>query len=624
MNTKRVLAMTFMAVVAAIVPAVVLAVPKVTGIDARYRNGQTFITWNNGPETGVRYTVYRWTNAILDADDLDSATKLGWVGDNSSTNPRAFAPGGPATYRLKADIAPLDAGRGLFVATTAAGGSYYYAVTVTVGAVEYTAFETGKNTLGAPVAEVVADPQPVLQTSYIEPVRGNTVSVYTQFLTGLSSATYPVMTNAGSYPVCFAITEPPVIDTDSTKKHPLIVRMHNGPGNYLDHVDTKLPFNTWQLSLDDHLPNTDYRTAWFGYHEDYDITDDNNPVPATCTVVGYTTKRVIHTLDWTQAHFNIADSMVYLDGNSMGAAGALITLMLHPDRFAAAQLVVPKMNFAELDDWQDTLYDFWDNGPKRLETNKRWGLVATNLPTDVFADGDELHIFDLSNAGFMAGFNVDRSLPIIFAVNGKNDDVVGWTEKLPYYYAINESRHGGFYFWDQRDHSGGTKTWSNWEPDFLRYNTKLSYAAFSNCSITEDSGTGNAASGDPYGTVNGFLDWVDGSIVDKVDEWRITLNYRVGLKWLLGAGGGSVEATPEADVCTADVTLRRLQKFSPEPGDVIRWRNKVDGVMVQEDSFTYSGGLITIPGVEIHKTGNQLRVWIAPGLGGGEEDPEIE
>ena len=611
-----------------------LATPKATAINVKYRNGQAFITWTNTVESPVLYKVYRKSGSAITDIAGAGVEYLGTASENSATNPRTFLPGQPATFRLKSDVDPLATTKGFFVATTPENGTYYYAVTVLYDGTEYTTLEANKNSTATGVVETVADPQPVLQCTIVDPVatKNNVVHVYTQFLTGKSQPAYPIMTNAGCFPVCFALTEPPAADTDPSKKHPLIVRMHTGYGNYTDHVTAKLPFNTWQLALDDFLPNSGGRTGWFGYHENFDITSDDNANPLSGIIRSYTLKRIMHSLDWTLATFNIADSMVYLDGGSMGAAGALTVAMVYPDRFAAATLSVPKMNFAELLDWQGLAYNFYqdafDTAAKRAEFNTYWGTVATNLETDVPdpADaGETLSIYEVRDCNVMATRNYERSLPIIFAVNGRSDDVVGWTEKLAYYNSVNTNRLGGHYFWDNRAHTGNTgRKWASWEPDLLRYNLKLSYPAFSNCSINEVVHDGNTEDPD-YGSINGFLDWEDASIVDKVAEWRITLQYRADLKWYNDAGTGTIPATPGADICTADVTLRRLQKFGSllEPGDIIHWKNRVGGVVVQDVSFEYTDGTITLLGVEIHKTGNDLKVWITDGLGGGDE-PGLE
>jgi len=57
--------------------------------------------------------------------------------------------------------------------------------------------------------------------------------------------------------------------------------------------------------------------------------------------------------------------------------------------------------------------------------------------------------------------------------------------------------------------------------DFLRFSTSKSYPAFSYCSINQNPGNGNVNNGDPYGAVNGYLDWDDNSISDQNCSYSI-------------------------------------------------------------------------------------------------------
>lgn len=331
--------------------------------------------------------------------------------------------------------------------------------------------------------------------------------------------------------------------------------------------------------------------------------------------------RIMYTLDWMIANQHIDSRRVYLAGTSMGAAACVMVSMLYPDRFAAAELVVPKFNFAQLTDWQGALYNFSSGALKRQEADRKWGDVTTsNLNTDLddpLAPGLTLRIYQATKADTMAHLNHTRSLPIIFAVNGKNDEVVGWTEKLAYYDSAEANWQGGFYFWDLREHTGGVKTWDKWEPDFLLYRTDLSYPAFSDCSISDAATDGVAAP--TVGTRNGWLDWSE-NLIDDSCEWRDTLRYRTGLKW------GAAAASAPVDSCTARVTLRRLQAFGVGVGQTVYWKNyKVGTGLVQSGSFVYAGGPISVPGVTIYKGGNVLRVYRScVGPGGAPGGAEFE
>jgi hypothetical protein len=63
-------------------------------------------------------------------------------------------------------------------------------------------------------------------------------------------------------------------------------------------------------------------------------------------------------------------------------------------------------------------------------------------------------------------------------------------------------------------------------PDFLRYSLTKSYPAFSNCSINQNPGNGVPINGDPYGAINGYLDW-DDDITDEECDYSINVMLRI-------------------------------------------------------------------------------------------------
>jgi hypothetical protein len=52
---------------------------QITNIDAFFRDGQVFVTWDNLQETNVRYTLYRSPTPIQYGYQLASAQNLGYV-----------------------------------------------------------------------------------------------------------------------------------------------------------------------------------------------------------------------------------------------------------------------------------------------------------------------------------------------------------------------------------------------------------------------------------------------------------------------------------------------------------------------------------------------------------------
>lgn len=136
-----------------------------------------------------------------------------------------------------------------------------------------------------------------------------------------------------------------------------------------------------------------------------------------------------------------------------------------------------------------------------------------------------------------------------------------------------------------------------------RFRTNLSFPALSNCSADGDPGNGNAADGDSIGTINGFVEW-DNAIVDGPGHWQVRLTLR-DLTTLWGA----VVRAP--DSATVDVTPRRLQAFVLSPQYRYSWKvlRSSDGATIQSgSSFTDALGVLTIPGVNVMRTGSVLEV----------------
>ncbi len=212
------------------------------------------MTWDNLTTTDIRYTLYRSATPIQHGFHLSSAQNLGDVRDNSALNRRLTDLSGGTPKYLKIDSAssPLGSNKGLFVATSTAAGSFYYAVTANVGDLEDTTIVTGSNATTSPLTENVVMPQPVWQESRI--LGGKTYDIYVQYVTRVTSSMYPQMTNAGSFPFHFAI-----IKSGAVSPHPVTFWLH-GDGKsflYVNHLKGIGDPNEWIVTIDDWIPNQD-------------------------------------------------------------------------------------------------------------------------------------------------------------------------------------------------------------------------------------------------------------------------------------------------------------------------------------------------------------------------------
>ncbi|HEY6625933.1 MAG TPA: T9SS type A sorting domain-containing protein [Ignavibacteriaceae bacterium] len=556
----------------------------VTNLNAFYRDGQVFVTWDNLSTTSVRYNLYKSVTPILYGSQLSSAENLGAVRDSSAKNARLSGIFGTRYFKIDSSGIPLASSKGLFVATSTEEGSFYYALTTTVNNIEDTTIQLGSNSLGNPVEEIVVMPRPVWQET--QTVQGKTLEIYTQFVSNLTSEIYPQMTNEGSYAFHFAIYK-----QGYTLIHPITFHMRPSGASFLNYINGLNIPNEWIVSIDDWMPSgsvgNELASLYYGYHENLDIFTYPNPVPTTGTVYNFTAARVAHTVEWCLKNLPVDTTKVYMRGYSMGAIGIAHNFLMFPEKIAAVLLAAP-------------LFDMSTN-PLYFYTDQLWGSSTTNLLTN-----EGYTVNQRLNSCCMVSVKSNTSIPIMYTFCGKNDENVGWAEKIAFYDSVNLADHGGYHFWSATDHSNIFTHWTPSFPNFsffTRFKTNLSYPAFSNCSLNDNPGNGTPTNGDLIGSINGYLNWKD-DIADSVEYYEITLYIKD-----LSTTQGTLVA---ADSGTTDITLRRLQKFSVPVGETIFWENSRNGSIVQQGTFTYDGGLIKVSSVKVYKDSSHLKIFYTP------------
>jgi len=164
----------------------------------------------------------------------------------------------------------------------------------------------------------------------------------------------------------------------------------------------------------------------------------------------------------------------------------------------------------------------------------------------------------------------------MFVTSGKEDDVTCWEEKVPFYQTISKQNRY-FFLWDLRSHKGGVHTIKDRPLELvMRYRSNLSYPAFSNSSDNSYPGTSTNNvdspyySGDPVGTINGMLDWMDTSIHETPTSWSA----KVFSHQFLLVDGVTLFPYTLPTYVKADITPRRLQQFVNIPdGSTIHLEN---------------------------------------------------
>jgi hypothetical protein len=388
---------------------------------------------------------------------------------------------------------------------------------------------------------------------------------------------------------------------------PLFVPLHGRGGSFLQMAHGTSRADEWRLLPDDPLWNMDQATWWYGYHESYDPFSDANQPPTSGMVHDYTLERVIYTLLWARRNFPCDTNRVYVAGPSMGAIGAVLVTMSCPDLVAAGWSSVGKVDFSDLDDPAFSAFD--PGGPLRAVTDRQWGSVWRDLPTD-----GGLPVYDRQNYGLMAARAERSGLPPMIYFHGKLDSTMGWGEKPPFYATMQQHRHGGYFFWDPRGHNDSQR--SAWYPmqdlrSIYRYRLDRSYPALSHCSADFDPGDGTAASGDSVGTINGFVEW-DTTLVDLPHRWQVRLYLR-DLTTLWGT-------LPAPDSLTVDVTPRRLQHMLVTPGNLLAYTvaRLPDSAVVQSGTVVADSlGLVTLPAAVVYRGGSLVALQLQGPVGVG-------
>lgn len=559
-----------------------------------HHDGQTFISWTSPNGPGWTYRLYTSNQQIKKSSDLTTATLLGFVGDSTWCDRRLSVLTG-TTFAFKVDslALPLAADQGLFVVASPANGNAYYAVTSqAAGSIEERTITVGLNSLASPVAEQLGTPRPVFQRHVATGLPGG-ADIYTLWTTQVPTLLYPAMSNRASMPFDCGI-----VRGGSAPQNSMVISMHARGGNLLQTLYPTGHPGEWVLGLDDPIATRDLNTFWYGYHEDYDVTLYMNQPHTTGMVRDYTLRRVVHTLLWARRQFPVDTTRVYAYGTSMGAIGGVLLALRRPDLIAAVMTVAGKFDFSFITD-PNPMSGFNPGNVLRDNCDRLWGTVSADL-----LSSEGYPVYQELNAGtYTSAIQRHAWFPPLIAFNGKNDDVVGWAEKIPFFQAMRGARQGGTFFWDQRDHLNNDH--AAWTPmqdtEYLyRFRTDLSFPALSNCSADGDPGDGTAASGDTVGTINGYLEW-DGAIVDEPQHWQTTLRLRdLTMRW---------GPAPAPDSATVDVTPRRLQAFAVVPDSAITWQvtRLEDGAIVQSGTVVADSlGLLTVPGVKVYRAGSRL------------------
>jgi hypothetical protein len=258
---------------------------------------------------------------------------------------------------------------------------------------------------------------------------------------------------------------------------------------------------------------------------------------------------VLSTIEWVIRTFGINRNRVYLNGVSMGGSGSLGIGLVHGDVFAAVSVVVP----AEV---------------KHLEFRTR---------SRSFPDPPPL-------------FNISSQLDP-WALGQEN------VLKL-----CEENRYSLAFAWGPFGHTADVSTANPavYEFPWLSIRKNEAYPVFTHA--TTDNrypGHQNSTAPDQNGQINGYFRWknIEDRAASFVMEFCLVTNE--GLT-------RPIEIPREA---VADVTPRRLQKFTVSDGQKYKWSMTcMEKVQQSGEVSADAHGVVTIPAVKMLDTPSQLRI----------------
>jgi pimeloyl-ACP methyl ester carboxylesterase len=449
----------------------------VTELQAEFRKGKTYITFQEEGGAGKRYNIYRATGPIASISGLTPLVTL-----HDSTN-RGFVKTAANEYTTFPLIitelgSPLSDNTGLFVYTPKENRQAYYAVTpVDPSNGENATITPGANALVSPVAEEYWPwPQGVLRAE--EDVWGNKAYRYYYWMDYFDWPNdleyYGNFFVIGVHQSVLSATDIPV----RVELRAYGTNNYGEPGaNFFQdmiRLNVKDPEQTW----------------WYGKYND-----------------NYTERRIVSYLHAMIENplFAIDTNRIYVSGNSMGGGGGLLMALRHPELFAAAQ--------------------FSNAGPVYHDTSDHSYLNLSNLK------------YPGTSRQALESYVVNNQLPLtpILDFWGSQDGAdYGQTGHAALYSVL--CRAGQFFtgrWFDQAHRAPPPGALDNMVPgEWFRFVKNELIPAFAYSTADDNYGTFEGGPFDAAGEANTYIDWTSSrhdmglpndDLIDKPDTIAITM-----------------------------------------------------------------------------------------------------
>ncbi|MGC4122156.1 MAG: alpha/beta hydrolase-fold protein [Myxococcales bacterium] len=370
-------------------------------------------------------------------------------------------------------------------------------------------------------------------------------------------------------------------------------------------------------------PHDPMNTYWWGYSE---LLPGAGPEGGR--VQPYTARRVMHLLDYVLRTYPGADpERVWLNGGSMGGAGALAIGLLYARHFsfvkATAAQTVPR-----------------HHRPSRMKTlSELWGTPEQGLE-----GGDGVGIWDWLDLTRVLSTQAEARDQFLAVWHGKDDTTILFSAAVKpspltahsFLQTLQQEHIGHLALWDEGGHTRPDPVlgdwFGTWDPgkDLRR---DQAFPAFTRCSIDRDPGDGSGNgkrswdaengyagkvsvagdtgwSGEIAGGINRSARWDPTKIVDTPERLELPLRAEDG------PGGPSPrpgypttgDRLDGSLPLQVDVTPRRTQSFRCLPGERVRWSFGEASGEVQ----AAADGSVTVPGLSLTEQWTTLVLERAP------------
>jgi len=617
------------------------AASQVTGVKAFFRDGQTFLTWQeNTTVKGETYHVYRSDEPIT-TQNLADNSMIATVPEGSSRFEEMWAKDGSdllknsdthkqvaAAPRIIPRLCIEDAGDDnkakMLAESTAllvwtikeAERKSYYAVTTVIDGNE-DKIVTPKNSSG-PVLEKIEPIGAVLyyreRPTYPDDNKGEKAKLNARdwYIMYMDYELWNHDYIGYAFPFSISLNafqengKTPDIHLDGIGTMPVFsaARSNYGAGDLRNHPTEGNGLSTW----------------YFGYGTR--VKNRESGMDLKQEIANYIQYRIMQTVLWARRKYNITDPRFQVKGMSMGASGALGYALNFP------KFVTACWAHEGVTDYSDTLSNHLVNGKHIVMWKSTiWGNYGDpklknpvkNLPfgdpqQDWYLQFNGTPVFDYRNAATFLAENVAEDFPLIGASHGWQDDSVpAKNQAAPFEKYIKDSRHCFNYsIWDAGHNwgtAGGTGTpmgpYMRWDESRPGFSNVPPIAGYKNGKLDPTSHTYM------YRAIWGVIEKpVHGKKIEETED-----------TWSLPIMHNAMQGQEEDYF--VDITPRNLQKMKVKEGEkfkyeiknldnsniVIDFKKFANGSEV-ENTFKISGvivadkyNLLLVPNVPISKAG---------------------